>query len=128
MKIKNKQLPIWKTSKPLYLTPKDKRYKKYKNQLNKRSFSNTELWNLDFTIAAFVLPRLKEFRDNLMSYPSIFKNIEEWRAVLDKIIYSFEYTCFDLEFEGTEIEQKENYKRYEDGLKLFGEYFSGLWD
>jgi hypothetical protein len=40
---------------------KDKRQKLWKKQRDERGFDDTELWNLDVTMAKFILPRLAAF-------------------------------------------------------------------
>lgn len=52
-----------------------------------------DLWNLDITIAEFVLPRLKKFKELTLTYPefdeaSTFKG---WVETLDKMILAFQY-------------------------------------
>ena len=46
----------------------------------KKGFSkiqNSELWDLDYTIIKFILPRLKKFKEiNISSYPTKCGNIE----------------------------------------------------
>lgn len=43
------------------ISKKDKRQKLWRKQRDERGFDDTELWNLDVTMAKFILPRLKEF-------------------------------------------------------------------
>lgn len=55
---------------------------------------------------------------------------EEWGAILDDIIFAFQFQInFDKE-DGTvdEKEYKEGFKRQKRGLKLFSIYFNNLWD
>jgi hypothetical protein len=68
----------------------------------RRGWNRSEWWNLDYKIATFVLPRLKEFRDGVMGHPAELGNNEdfesgsnnngmiEWKKILDKMIFSFE--------------------------------------
>lgn len=53
----------------------------------------SEIWNLDQTIAKFILPRLKKFRNVVHSHPVTdeVKTFEDWQEVLDKMIIAFEY-------------------------------------
>lgn len=64
---------------------------KYKRQRIERGFDDTELWGLDRTIAKYVLPRLIEFKKVTNGYPPNFDSFEEWIAVIDKMIYSFDH-------------------------------------
>lgn len=56
-----------------------------------------ETWALDCTIAKFVLPRLKKFKDVSLTYPGIDEadTPEKWDAILDKMILAFEYVVED---------------------------------
>ena len=112
----------------LYKTiPKDNpRQELWKNQRRFRGFDDTELWNLDFTIARFVAPRLKAFKEILHGYPPSL-TFEEWKATLDKMILAFDLLTDENE---NFPESTENTKRetIEEGLDLFREYFFHLWD
>ena len=53
---------------------------------------NSELWDLDYTIIKFILPRLKKFKEiNIISYPTKCGNIENWHKIIDKMIWSFQF-------------------------------------
>ena len=56
-----------------------------------------ETWNLDYTIAKFVLPRLKLFKKLNNGYPGRegMETEEEWDEALDKMIWSFEQIIND---------------------------------
>lgn len=132
-----------------------KRLKKKKMGTN--WIESTELWNLDLTIARFVLPRLIAFKKNNIGYPSEFKSKEDWDNVLDKMI-----AAFDLIINGDNILDKDEYQDIEkvifdnkiksmkfvlneekrtarldeinrqneiirEGLGLFATYFRDLW-
>lgn len=77
-----------------------------------------ELWNLDATIAKFVLPRLKLFKENLNGYPADL-SFEKWGEILDKMIYSMEKVYKNCTDEDVKIQE---------GLDLFAKYFRSLWD
>jgi hypothetical protein len=98
-----------------------KRNKKYQKELKENGIDRTECWNLDYTIAKFVTPRLKLFKELGNSYPGHFENIEEWHKIIDKMIYSFEQKMAD---DYANFDQL----KYMEGFKLFGEYFHHLWD
>ena len=73
-------------------------------------FNPEECWSLDYTIAEFILPRLKYFRKVTCGYPGCLNSMDEWYEILDN--------------------HEERYKRderVENGLMLFAEYFGGLW-
>lgn len=56
-----------------------------------------ELWNLDCTIAEFILPRLIQFRKHTIGYPGYDEayTMDKWREVLLKMITAFGYIATD---------------------------------
>ena len=91
-----------------------------------------ELWGLDVTLAKYILPRLKKFKEkNTMSHPVSFGNKEEWHSVIDKMIYSFDYVLKHdlgkLDKLSTK-DKKEYHERYKEGMDLFAKHFMDLWD
>lgn len=98
-----------------------KRNKKYQKELKEKGLDKTECWNLDRTIACFVVPRLKLFKELGNSYPPELDNMSEWHLLIDKMIYSFEqkmsddYKTFDKD-------------KYDDGMQTFARYYHHLWD
>lgn len=99
---------------------------KLKKQLYKKGFDNSECWNLDITIAKFILPRLKNFQKITIGYPSKLKNEKKWNKILNKMIISFELILNDDE--NVKKYKIENRKKIQKGLKLFAKYFTELWD
>ena len=86
---------------------------------------NKELWNLDYTLTQFILPRLLAFRKmKRYSYPNEFKSIKEWNRVLDKIIMAFEIMEKDEEY----FMKKSDMDKVNCGLELFAKHFRSLWD
>ena len=105
-----------------------KRMKKYRKQYQKFGFDATETWNLDSTIAQFIVPRLKYFRKNLVGYPGDLTE-KKWYKILDKMIFSFEVTLNNYDyFDCTKYKSKKRYKKVQKGFALFGKYFMNLWD
>lgn len=132
-----------------------KRLKKKKMGAN--WIESTELWNLDLTIARFVLPRLIAFKKNNIGHPGEFKSKKDWDNVLDKMIAAFdliingdnilgkdeyqdiEKVIFDNKIKGMKFvlnEEKRTARLDEinrqneiirEGLGLFATYFRGLW-
>jgi hypothetical protein len=101
---------------------KDKRYKKFLAFKKKHGFSPCECWNLDVTIAEFVLPRLRYFRKNTAGYPGALTQ-EKWDAKLDAMIAAFELIASEANYSGSD----EQDKIINRGLKEFGEWYRGLW-
>jgi len=116
----------WSMKCPMFLDKHDERYKKYKKQLKEMGFCNSETWNLNTTIAAFVLPRLKRFRDISPCYPCKFQKQGAWQIILDKIIFAFEWHLKQDEAVSRD-DCKAKWKSYNEGMQLFSKYFQELW-
>lgn len=73
-----------------------------------------DLWNLDYTITEFITPRLKMFRERNRCFPS-YMTLEEWNAILDKMIYGFENYEDDSEAS-------------KQAFELLAKYYVHLWE
>jgi hypothetical protein len=120
-----------------------------------RGWSDRDLWSLDYTIAKFALPRLKELKKIKHGTPTLFFPPDkysytdeeydvakaEWDKVLDEIIFAMDYiaNCREWDYypkktwpekpaaeDYTELHEVE--KRVQEGLILFGKHFRALWD
>lgn len=116
-----------------------KRKLKHFWQRRTRGFDNSELWNLDLTIARFIAPRLRAFIDEfnnpivpvsvgqtgaLKQYDS--SKSEEWKAKLEKMHKAFQLIVdSECAFYNLSTEQQ---IAIEDGLDLFRKHFHDLWD
>lgn len=100
----------------------DERQEEWYSQRKENGFDDTETWSLKTTIAKFVLPRLKGFKERHFDHPCDI-TFEKWDEILDEMIFSFEYYAKD---EWKPISDEE-FKRVEKGMKLFGEYYGDLW-
>ena len=83
-----------------------------------------QVYNLDNNIAKFVLPRLKLLRKDINGYPESVGSFENWLTILDKVIWSFERELDWTDYQKT----KEDFKKYEEGIELFGKYWRQFWD
>ena len=90
----------------------------YKKQRLERGFDDTETWNLDMTISAFIVPRLKRFKEVNDGCPPELTE-EQWDEAIDKMIKFFEFNTDDSNF-------LEN-NPYQEGFDLFHKYFFYLW-
>ena len=90
----------------------------YAKQRAERGFDDTELWNLNATIAQFILPRLKRFREINKSYPKAISE-KEWNEILDKMIKFFEEYLDENNYLEDNLEK--------EGIELFAKYFLDLW-
>ena len=83
-----------------------------------------QVYNLDNNIAKFVLPRLKLLRKDINGYPESVGSFENWLTILDKVIWSFERELDWTDYQKT----KKDFKKYEEGIELFGKYWRQFWD
>lgn len=100
-------------------------------QRRRRGFDDSDLWSLDHTIAVFVLPRLRAFRQQTHGYPGYFDSIEAWHWRIDKMIYAFDQIVrqWDDDYYDSTTPDEETIRDYriDEGLRLFGEYMGHLW-
>lgn len=81
-----------------------------------KGYADEEIWNLDLTIAKFILPRLKAFRKmNIHTKPTDME--------VDKIIEAFEFTLSDDFW----IAQPKEHEKHQKGLELFAQNFWSFW-
>lgn len=107
------------------LTKKDDdRELEYSKQRMQQGFDESETWSLANTIAKFILPRLKFFRNHAPGHNGCYENEEQKNENLDKMIIAFELIDRD---NGAWIFTDEEDKKYDEGIKLFAEYFKTLW-
>ena len=100
----------------------DDRWDEFKKQRIERGFDDSELWNLDYTIAKFIYPRLKAFSENIIGYPPTM-TCEDWEDILKTMVKAFEYII-----EGEIDISKEKQDVVSKGLNYFKEYFFYLWN
>lgn len=118
---------------------------KFKQQRLERGFDNTEVWNLDHTMAQFIAPRLKVFRQDTHGCPGNFceegesfeESMAKWYTILDEIIWAVEtYTKYedsDFKYNGKSYYDmsREEMIEFDDkinhGLELLAKYWRCLW-
>ena len=88
--------------------------------------SYNELWNLDTTIAEWILPRLRRFREISDGYPSVLSE-EEWNEILDKIIHGFELIAGQFQVEPYIGNSERIETEIEEGMNLFAKWIRALW-
>lgn len=81
-----------------------------------------ETFNLDYTIATYILPRLQLFRKVNDCYPT--DTPEMWDEILDKMIIAFEYLTSEKYENGAD---KAIDDKVDEGLRLFAKWFQSLW-
>jgi len=55
----------------------DDREEEYRRQRIERGFDDSEIWNLDLTIAKFILPRIKHYRNNCNGNQHYLKDMDK---------------------------------------------------
>lgn len=89
----------------------------------KQGWADDITWSLakDLSIVDFILPRLKRYKEIILSVVAE-ENIGELESMLNKIIAAFEL-CQD----NVSPFDDDQEKIYNEGMKLFVENFRGLW-
>ena len=78
--------------------------------------------NLEYTMAKFILPRLKRYKALCPSHPVQFTK-EQWDERLDDMILAFQTICDIKEYPYSEAESQV----IQYGLKLFSDNYMYLW-
>ena len=105
-----------------------------------------DVYDLDVTIARFILPRLIVFRKHTERTPNLSMTRDEWIGILDKMIYAFERIACQTEEDTPEYkayikaiwnneedladlkrEAKASLKPISEGLSLYHKYYRSLW-
>lgn len=101
-----------------------KRAAKFWWQRRTRGWDDSELWNLDHSLAKLILPRLRAFEQITPCYPADISP-EQWHADLRIMIASFEVIASDNYWDIRTAEQEAELQR---GLDLFAKWYRALWD
>lgn len=99
------------------------RKERFASQKKENGFDDRELWGLDYTIAAFIYPRLMRFREMKISYPPNHTP-DEWSEILLKMAEAFKLIVIS----DSKRLSDDEYKLIDSGLDLFREYYFDLWD
>ncbi len=111
-----------------------------------KSIHVEELYDLDITIARFVLPRLIAFKEHNERTPRPTMSVKQWNEDLDKMIYAFRQIACCTEMDTPEYKAyiraiwnneqdlydlkraaKSSLKPINQGLSLYHKYFRSLW-
>lgn len=107
-----------------YIDQNDSRQEKWRKQREESGFDDTEIWNLDWTLMEFMIPRLKLFREKCAGMPCGIPELKHWHMILDRIIEGFELYMANW----TTIEElKYNQRKFDIAMKLFSKWFGALW-
>ena len=94
----------------------DKREEEFSKQRIENGFDDSETWSLRDTIANFIIPRLKRYKEVSAM------DIDEKR--IDKMLRAFELVVRD---DGQFILTDDEMKEYDKGIKIFKQDFLSLW-
>lgn len=78
-----------------------------------KGYSVGDLWDLDFYYSNLMIASLSEFRANVIGFPAYMESIDEWYAILDKIIFLLKQANEEEPLE----EKNELAEWYEEHLK-----------
>lgn len=108
-----------------------------------------DTWNMDNTLAHIVVPMLKQLQTTKHGAPCTddedvpeelrstsappkanewdtdANHFKRWDYILDEMIFAFEYERDD---QGCEVGNDELHARVRNGFRLFGKYYTHLWD
>ena len=102
----------------------DNEVRRYQRIAN--GFDESETWDLGWTIARFVHPRIAEFRKRCIRcglHPAKV-TLEEWNNILATIEEAFHLLATIDDVLDRTISEEEKIR---EGLKLFAEYYDALW-
>lgn len=106
----------------------DNRFEAYKKQRLERGFDDSEMWSLDCTIAEFITPRLRVFKEHAKQIGDHPYSItaEEWQEILSQIIEGF--ALYPDHFHWPYEDSDANWKKVDKALELFHKWFFNLWN
>lgn len=105
----------------------NERVEEFRKQRLERGFDDTETWNLEGTIAQFIVPRLKRFKEVNDGYPSNYNSMEDWESDIQKMIDGFELWINHFEWDHVKELREENHKKVDEALQIFAKEFKALW-
>lgn len=99
------------------IVKEDPRYKLDKEL----GFAPFETWNLYYSLALEIYPRLCYFREHTLASPIQADSKEEWDEILDKMIRALKLILID------DRRDDEKFKEVVEGLGLFAKWYLALW-
>lgn len=120
---------------------------------NRITIEDHDTWNADYTLALIILPTLRKVKEYKHGSPYVdyedapselvpdplpevpwYENgdtdefwHDRWDWVIDEMIFPFEQ-MLENDYWDTELYKDEEYaKRFNNGLRLFGKYYTSLW-
>lgn len=103
-----------------------KRSIKFWWQRRTRGFDDSETWSLDNTLAKWLVPRLRRFKQlNICIWGPNDEDGAVTDKIIDEIVWTFEFLGSDDFYEAPPNDPR--WQRYEKGLDLFRENINHLW-
>ena len=122
-----------------------------KNRAFNIHIDDFDVWSLDYTLACIIHPALIRLKETKHGYPELWEDgmvthhnydrqlhfdfideevetkylIDKWNVIMDKMIYSFEQIVKDKLFDITDQKQLDE---IQEGIDLFAEHYTSLWD
>lgn len=95
----------------------------------RRGFSDRDVWNLDSYVARVVSGGVRQLITELHGWPGEPMTFEEWKGILDTIATGFEaHLALDDVPYGDDDRRADLERQWQEGSRLFVEWFGGLWD
>ena len=101
------------------------RDKVFAKQRKERGFDDSETWSLDHTLAKWLAPRLKRYKEINIIVGPIDKG-RNWNQILDEMITTFEFLASEERWNVADPKDK-RWKQVKVGLELFAKYCTNLW-
>ena len=124
-----------------------------KKEIHRVKIDKFDTWNMDVTLAYIIVPMLKQLKEVKHGAPFVdnedvsdelrasdedlhtySKNgetdehyFDRWDYVMDEMIFAFQSKLED-EWDMEKEEYDSYFHRVDNGLRLFGKYYNGLWD
>ena len=113
----------------MHTRPGQPHFDEFADEKRRSGVSPDETWNLDVSIATFLVPRLRKFRELTDKYPAVggVPTMEAWHGILDRTIAAFEALMDDEPHGITDEERKERDAMINEGIALFAKYLRGMW-
>ena len=122
-----------------------------KNRAFNIHIDDFDVWSLDYTLACIIHPALVRLKETKHGYPELWEDgmvthhnwdrqlhfdfidedvetkylMDKWDTIMDKMIYSFEQIVEDKLYDITDQKQLDE---IQEGIDLFAEHYTSLWD
>lgn len=90
-----------------------------------RGYDDPGWWDIEISLARWIIPRLKHLREHTHGYPPGVGGEESWDKILGKIILAFELI---VEMLGEDTNLPPIRDQIDEGLDLFRKWYFNLWD